>query len=638
MRKILATIITAMTLISALETSAEERNYLTGNLGPDRIRECLVLNQAWIPFPAYSDRTGWDSLTGCFKADIIAAGEMYLDYEWKVVKMSDYLEYERSGNRAVMEVPYHANNHAIASLFEAELAEGQGRFIPQIMDGVIHTCEMTSWALSAHIQALGPDGRALPRECDTILELTQGDVSQMLSWIYYYLHDEFDKIHPEISRRLKSEIVHRELDPYLSETGYWWMGYNPEGILNNWNPWCNSNALLCFMLIEDDPERLAQGVWKTMWSVDQYLNRIQGDGGIEEGPSYWGHSAGMTYQYLSALKLATGGTVNIFGADQIRSMGEYIVNSYVGDRWVVNFADASARGGADDFNLIYRFGRAVDSRTMTGYAARMQLMQQTGPAPTCNVFGFLESLSAAGEMAAADTEYAARDYVWYPETQFHYARNAGGLFFAAKGGNNNESHNHNDAGSFILYADNVPVFIDAGVGTYTAKTFSGQRYDIWTMQSDYHNLPMINGISQRNGSEYRAADVKSSRTAFSADIAGAYPEEAAVRSWVRSYTLKGGSLVITDSFDLLEAAAPNRINFMTWGSVDVSTPGIVRISVQGRQMTLKYNASSFTAVKETVTLDDPRLSDIWGHEICRISLTATKLQKKGSYRFSIARQ
>ncbi len=33
------------------------------------------------------------------------------------------------------------------------------------------------------------------------------------------------------------------------------------------------------------------------------------------------------------------------------------------------------------------------------------------------------------------------------------------------------------------------------------KTFSGERYTIWTMQSNYHNLPMINDVSAKIWSE-----------------------------------------------------------------------------------------------------------------------------------------
>ena len=78
--------------------------------------------------------------------------------------------------------------------------------------------------------------------------------------------------------------------------------------------------------------------------------------------------------------------------------------------------------------------------------------------------------------------------------------NKNGFFVATKGGYNNESHNHNDAGTFLLEYDD---FIDAGVGTYTRQTFSSERYSIWTMQSNYHNLPMVNGVPQQFGSEFR---------------------------------------------------------------------------------------------------------------------------------------
>lgn len=71
-----------------------------------------------------------------------------------------------------------------------------------------------------------------------------------------------------------------------------------------------------------------------------------------------------------------------------------------------------------------------------------------------------------------------------------------GLYLSAKGGNNGESHNHNDVGSFVLYCDGKPVVIDIGTGVYEKKTFSPQRYEIPQMQSLYHNLPIIGGEGQ----------------------------------------------------------------------------------------------------------------------------------------------
>ena len=43
------------------------------------------------------------------------------------------------------------------------------------------------------------------------------------------------------------------------------------------------------------------------------------------------------------------------------------------------------------------------------------------------------------------------------------------------------SHGHNDSGSFIVFQDGEPLFIDIGVGTYEKKTFSKERYTIFSM-------------------------------------------------------------------------------------------------------------------------------------------------------------
>ena len=94
--------------------------------------------------------------------------------------------------------------------------------------------------------------------------------------------------------------------------------------------------------------------------VDKFLNYVHSDGACEEGPSYWGHASGKCLDYLVLLNRITGGKISIFDNPQIKAMGEYIARSYVGNGWVVNFADASAKGGGDPY-LIYRYGKAVKS-------------------------------------------------------------------------------------------------------------------------------------------------------------------------------------------------------------------------------------------------------------------------------------
>lgn len=615
-----------------------ERNLLQQSADVSKLKSVLLMDQQWVPYPDYTDRTGWGQFLGDYKDEYIKRGEKRLDYEWKVVKATDYIEYERSGNRRIMEDPFGSNNTALADLLMAELAEGKGRFIDQLINGVYQSCEMTSWVLSAHLSAQHST-RSLPDYKEHVIDLTAGDMGSLLSWTYYFFHSEFDKVNPVISERLRHELQERILDTYMKEDRFWWMAfdYKPGTLVNNWNPWCNSNVLQCFLLLENDKETLAKAVYRTMVSVDKFINYTHSDGACEEGPSYWGHAAGKMYDYLQLLYDGTGGKISLFDQPMIRNMGEYIARSYVGNGWVVNFADASAKGGGDA-PIIFRYGKAVGSDVMMQYAAYLSsLSKQKAPSSGRDIFRTLQSILYAKDMEQVKPVYESPAYTWYPETEFCYMTNKSGLFFAAKGGYNNESHNHNDAGTFSLYLHTTPVFIDAGVGTYTRQTFSSERYTIWTMQSNYHNLPMINGVPQSFGAKYKATDVSFNpkSSTFSANIATAYPEEAGVNKWLRSYTLGKGELKIKDTFTLNELKDFNRVNFLTWGQVDIATPGVVAIEVNGEKINLQYDKNTFTPSLETITLDDPRLSNVWGKEIYRLSLTAKKKALSGTYVYTI---
>ncbi len=148
---------------------------------------------------------------------------------------------------------------------------------------------------------------------------------------------------------------------------------------------------------------------------------------------------------------------------------------------------------------------------------------------------------------------------------------------------------------------------------------------------------MINGVPEQFGSEYKATDVRfdPKRMYFSANIATAYPAEANVKKWVRSYRLEKNSLKIEDSFSLNKADKPNQINFLTWGKVDISVPGVVTVEVNGEKARMTYDKEAFAPAVETMRLDDPRLSDVWGEQIYRLSLNAKKQPLSGSYSYTI---
>ena len=80
----------------------------------------------------------------------------------------------------------------------------------------------------------------------------------------------------------------------------------------------------------------------------------------------------------------------------------------------------------------------------------------------------------------------------------------------------------------------------------------------------------------------------------------------------------------------------HRIHFLTWNDVDDSTPGKLTVQVkQNEKVCLSYNPRLFCCEVEKITLQDPRLSNIWGERLYRISLKAINKELNGHYVYKI---
>ena len=634
----------------------------------EQVTSFLPKDSSWFPYPAYSDRNAWADLLGSHAEYLITQGQKYLDYTWQSVDATAYLAYERTGDRQVMEKPMGANRIALSALMMAELAEGKGRFIDQLINGTWHISHMPSWVLSAHLPRQ-KTGRSLPDPSQQIIDLGSSPVGAQLSVAYHFFHEAFDQVDPVISRVIKSAVKKQILDPYLETSNYkanWWLGFElkPGALVNNWNPWCNAETILCFLLLEEDFDRLVLAVDQSLRSVDKFISYVKKDGACEEGPSYWGHAAGKLYEYLQIMHYATSGNVPFFEDTLIKDMGEYISRSFVSEGWVVNFADATAKMSFAP-SLVYNYGKAVSSAEMQDFAiynlARKNQGRFVAPKPMVinDVFRALESIKPLAEMTARVDKMNAQidsgqpfesvlaglrtnvpEYTWYPETQFCYIKNESDWFFAAKGGHNNESHNHNDIGTFILYKGSVPVFVDAGVGTYTKSTFGKDRYTIWTMQSGWHNLPVINGKFQAYGGQYTASDIfavsKGKTRIFKLDIAGAYQSDACCKRWVREYKVTDKFLTITDEYELESRNEADVVNFLVQGEVRDVKDNEVVIENRGTAFRIVYPSGMTFSVEEK-ELDDPRLTNVWGKSLRRVSFTGLDTAPlKGKYIFRIS--
>jgi hypothetical protein len=215
-----------------------------------------------------------------------------------------------------------------------------------------------------------------------------------------------------------------------------------------------------------------------------------------------------------------------------------------------------------------------------------------------------------------------------------------GLYLAAKGGHNSESHNHNDIGNFIVFANGRPMLIDAGVGAYTAATFSADRYKIWTMQSAYHNLPTVNGIMQQAGGRFAAADVSyrcdDALAELSLNIAGAYPADAGIERWQRTCRLHRGAealIEIVDDF-VLSQDGDVTMSLLTACKPEIDGRLIIR-DPDGIGVQVEYDSDCLVADVETLEIDDEKLTAAWGPGIYRVTLRATEPVSCGAWRMAI---
>jgi hypothetical protein len=608
------------------ELKPRERNILGSEAKACDISKVMINDNSWNMLPGYKERQFWESLPTIIRQDYIKKAEGYLDYNWPVVKATDYLEFIRSGDRR--QSVYSACSTALISLVMGELTEGKGRFIDQIINAVWYYSEQTWWGWSAHLGAQKA-GSGLPDVNEPYVDLGVSEVTSNLSMTYALFKDEFDKVHPLISSRLKREITKKALDPYYERNDWGYMGFEG-GRPNNWNPWINYNMLTSYLMMETDPVRKAAEVQKILNSLDKFLNGYSDDGGCDEGPSYWGAAGALLYESLEIMKNLTGGRFDVFDDPLIQNIGKYFYKVNIHAPYFINFADADATTGGTP-SIVYRYGKAINDPVMQKFGAYLARLGNWGEgAMSGRIFDQIRNLGLITEILAAEAREALVADFWFPDTEVAGARDRegsfSGFFFGAKGGFNAESHNHNDVGSCLMYFDGKPCLIDLGREEYVAKTFSPRRYEIWTMQSGYHNLPVINGTDQMQGENYKAKNssftANARSAAFTTEIAGAYPEGAKIKSWIRTYTLnRGKNFVISDKYELNTVTnAGTSSNLITYCKVTNVKPGLLRFEGDGFALNMTYNQQVVTPEIEFIEITDRSLKRYWPDGVTRVRL------------------
>ncbi|WP_030904958.1 heparinase II/III domain-containing protein [Streptomyces sp. NRRL F-5126] len=596
---------------------------------------------AWTPVPPPTDRVRWQAVDARARDHVVEAATASLGEPWPGLTATSFARFARDGDRSRHQEPVFARR---ARLGRAVLAMAltfgtsqAGAFADEVMDGVWALCEETTWCWPAHdFRVLGAEHGLLPDPSRPTLDLGASGTAVLLALTDAIAGDELDSRDPLVRSRLRREVSTRVLLPYLEREEWGWFD-GSTAKLNNWNPWIHSELLLATALTEESAERRAALMSRILRGLENYLEAQPRDGGCDEGPHYWWRAGASLFECLETITSLLGTDEGVFGHPLVRAMARYPVSTWIGDGWSVNFADGPARPREMVPALLHRYGRRTGQPEVRAHARALweadggAIRQPAGP---FDLRRTLDTLLDPEWEAAPPARFPLPGHTWLPDTQVLVARaRAGsgrGLLVAAKGGHNDESHNHNDVGNFIVAVDSRPLIIDAGVGTYRRETFSEERYGIWSMTSEYHNVPVVDGFGQLPGHGFRAASVAAHHEGgtdeLTCDMAPAYPRRAGLDSWTRAVRLVRGSderVEVTDSWHARAAPRSLALHFLLGGEVDLGPAGRACVGPSsGPALQLCWEADAFTAQVETVELTDPAFTRVWGAAVRRLVLTA----------------
>lgn len=632
----------------------------------------------------------WNAVPEEMRNDYIRLGEQYLNSAWEAIPDSVFAEFRTNGNRTRYEVASFGIRTQFACLVMAEMMEGKARFVPSICQGLHYFLEKEPWwGIPAHYPKAKPLHDVQP------VDLFNAETSSMLAWTLYMLGTEIDRQEEGLSDAVRKEIEYRFLTPTLNEPQGW------KHNANNWNTWITSNWLACVLICERDAAKRGAAIRGIHDDLRLFLKGYPDDGACEEGVAYWdragasffeslylleeadklqrkrlgladgqkerladGQNYGQEDNWLKGLLCTSSDSIHYLldltpkEKEKVHRMGQYLTTMHIHDLHFVNYSDA-ASFCVPNINILFPFGMYEQDENMMQLAAYVgrkydylkkpsTLFLQSGNFPTLG--RELMLLSMLPQFIQTKAVQPRTQEAYLQNSQILVASNAD-WFVSMKGGNNAESHNHNDLGNFVIYYLNQPVIIDLGRDTYTSQSFSNRRFELMNCRSAYHNVPLINGFEQKDGRGYRTSNVEhisgGGISSFGFNIENAYPKETDVTKWERVLTFDGRetaeeTVKVHEIFEYAKGNAATQLVLMCYGEPRFDkkknvllADGKVRLCIGKSKASKSERSLSKSDVHvswEKVNMPDGIMKTQWNDNVYRIFLTLKQGKKycKGS--------
>lgn len=430
--------------------------------------------------------------------------------------------YQKVGSRTEYETLYFKRRAGLCCCTILYFVYKDRKYLSELEDIIWAVCDEYSWALPAHIG----ENTALDDQ-QVLIDLFAAETGQSLAEIYNLLETDLSDLTKE---RIKKELNKRIFDSYETHT-YWWETCNI-----NWAAVCGGSVGMAYMYMA--PERFKKVQKQLLDTMKSFLGGYGDDGCCLEGIDYWQYGFGYFVCFADMLKEFTGGKTDLFENEKVRKIAEFQQNIFLKNNVTVSFSDGGRTGG---FNagITHYLARRYHSVAIPD---KKYMLVPTDDhayrfARIIRDFAWSDSSFEKAADSLFGTTYF-QNAGWYIIKKSAYA-------FAAKGGHNDEAHNHNDLGSFIIADGNGQVLADIGHGEYTKDYFSTHRYENLVTSSRGHSVPIIDGCEQNAGKECVGEIIKHDDENFVQIIKNAYDVPVEIE---RSFTFTDNSVKLADNF------------------------------------------------------------------------------------------
>ncbi|MBW7991196.1 MAG: heparinase [Planctomycetes bacterium] len=549
-----------------------------------------------------SDRNAWKKLAGndSFQKIILDAKKLL---QQPIPNQPDdlFLDFSRTGNRTRWQRVSGIRRGRVRTLALAECLENKGRFIPAFEEIIRVLCSERTWVMPAHDAKLTNFNRT-----STDIDLGSSTLAWSLATADYLLAD---KLSPKIRRIIHNNLDERIFEPYRGmvmgkRNKNWWMTTT-----NNWNAVCLAGVTGAALAVIEPPDQRAFFIAAAENYSKNFLKGFTDDGYCSEGLGYWNYGFGYYIMLSEMIHQATSGKVDLLQNNKAKQAATFGANIKIINDVYPAFADCSIRAQPTS-RLMYFISRRL------GLALRsweqIDPVSPSGSLYQSMMYSFPNSASRAPLSQGSSHKAAIRS--WFDKAGILISRpganSSSQLAVALKGGHNQEHHNHNDVGSFVVVLGDKPLLLDPGGEVYTARTFSSRRYESKVLNSFGHPVPVVAGKLQQTGSRARARLVSQNFTdntdTLVLDISSAYnvPELRKLeRKFVYSRVGKG-SLCITDevTFSRPCTFSTALVTFDNWKQSS-SRSLIVHDSQKALHVDIKITGSDFKIEPETITED-----------------------------------